>query len=151
VRRGIRIGIDVGSVRIGVARSDPEGMLAVPVETVPRGRGDIQAIVGLVSDYEAIEVLVGFPLGMNGKPGKAAAIAEQFAATLAQALPLISVRLVDERLTTVQAQRGLKSAGISTRQGRNVIDQAAAAIILQYALDAERAAGEPIGTIVRNP
>jgi putative Holliday junction resolvase len=151
VRSGVRIGVDVGSVRIGVARSDPGGTLAVPVETVKRGKGDLDAIVALAQGYEALEILVGLPLGLSGKPGGAAEIAARFAAELALKATPIPVRLVDERLTTVQAQRGFKESGVTTRQGRSIVDQAAAAIIVQHALDSERQTGEPLGTTVRTP
>jgi putative Holliday junction resolvase len=141
----------VGSVRIGVARSDPSGTLAVPVETVRRGKGDVAQIVRLAAEYEALEILVGHPLSMSGQPGKAAAIAVDFAEQLAAALPSLDIKLVDERLTTVQAQRGMQDSGVTTRQGRDRIDQAAAVIIVQHALEFERQNGEALGTTVRTP
>lgn len=148
MRRGVRIGIDVGRVRVGVARSDPDGTLAVPVETLARGAGDIKSIVSLVAEYEAIEILVGLPLSLSGNEGPAAAGAREYAHELALAADPVPVRLIDERLSTTQAQRGLSEAGRSTRQSRSVVDQAAAVIIVQHALEAERAAGRPIGTTV---
>lgn len=151
MRTGVRLGVDVGSVRIGVARSDPSGTLAVPVETVRRGKGDVGQIVRLAAEYEALEVLVGHPLSMSGQPGKAAAIAVDFAEQLAAALPSLDIKLVDERLTTVQAQRGMQDSGVTTRQGRDRIDQAAAVIIVQHALEFERQNGEALGTTVRTP
>lgn len=151
MRSGVRIGVDVGQVRVGVARSDPFGTLAVPVETLKRGKTDIAAIGAFAIEYEALEVLVGLPLSLSGKRGKAADIAIEYAATLAEYIAPIPVRLVDERLTTVQAQRGLKESGITTRQGRAVVDQAAAVIIVQHALESERKSGEPLGTTVRTP
>lgn len=141
----------MGSVRIGVARSDPSGTLAVPVETVRRGKGDVAQIVRLAAEYEALEILVGHPLSMSGQPGKAAAIAVDFAEQLAAALPSLDIKLVDERLTTVQAQRGMQDSGVTTRQGRDRIDQAAAVIIVQHALEFERQNGEALGTTVRTP
>lgn len=151
MRPGIRFGVDVGSVRVGVARSDASGSLAVPVATLRRGKGDLAALVTLVAEYEPLEVLVGMPLSMSGQPGKAAALATRYAEALAEAIAPIPVLMVDERLSTVQAQRGLHEAGRTTRQGRSVVDQAAAVIIVQHALDAERATGEPLGTNVRTP
>lgn len=144
----MRIGIDVGSIRIGVARSDPAGMLAVPVTTLKRGKTDVAEIVALVTEYEALEVLVGLPLSLSGEEGKAAVLARNYARLLAAACQPVAVRLVDERLSTVQAQRGLTAAGLSTRQGRSMIDQAAAVIILEQALDVERVSGRPVGTTV---
>jgi putative Holliday junction resolvase len=98
-----------------------------------------------------LEVLVGHPISMSGKPGKAAEIAVEFAEELAATMPSICVKLVDERLTTVQAQRGMQDSGVTTRQSRDRIDQAAAAIIVQHALEFERQTGEALGTTVRTP
>ena len=148
MRTGIRIGVDVGSVRIGIARSDPSGTLAVPVTTVKRGKGDIEAVAELVEEYEALEVLVGLPLAMRGQKGPAANIATEFARNLAQVVSPKAVKLVDERLTTVQAQQGLTQVGRSTRQSRSIVDQAAAVIIVQHVLDAERENGVELGTTV---
>ena len=148
MRSGIRIGVDVGTVRVGVARSDPTGALAVPVKTLRRGKTDLAELVALVVEYEAIEVLVGIPVSLSGEYRKAADAAKDYAMKVALMVDPVPVRLIDERLTTVQAQRGLTQAGVSTRQGRSVVDQAAAVIILQPALDVERASGEPAGTTV---
>lgn len=152
VRPGVRLGVDVGSVRIGIARSDAAGLLAVPVETIDRRKGDQAAltrIVALVHEYAAIEVLVGHPLSMSGSAGPAAHAAAQFAQQVAAAMPLTPVRLVDERLSTVTAQRNLHDAGRTHRGSRSVIDQAAAVIVVQHALDHERASGTPAGIPVR--
>lgn len=151
MRSGVRIGVDVGQVRVGIARSDPAGTLAVPVETLKRGSNDMASIRDFTREYEALEVLVGLPLSLSGKRGKAAEIATDYAEQLAALIQPIPVRLVDERLTTVQAQRGLKESGMTTRQGRAVIDQAAAVIIVQHALEFERQSGEPLGITVRTP
>jgi putative Holliday junction resolvase len=150
MRPGVRIGVDVGSVRIGVARSDATATLAVPVTTVSRGPGDIAALAGLVAEHEAIEVVVGLPLAMSGRPGPAAQAARLFARELAAALgPAVPVRLVDERLTTVSATRNLREAGRRSRNSRAVVDQAAAVVIVTYALDRERATGAPTGELVQ--
>ena len=151
-RQGVRLGIDVGTVRVGVARSDASGLLAVPVETIDRGLGDeatVRRIGELVAEHGAIEVLVGHPLSLNGTAGPAAAAASDFAARIASELPDTPVRLVDERLTTVSAQRNLQAAGRTHRGARSVIDQEAAVIVVQHALDRERASGSPAGTTVR--
>ncbi len=149
MRPGVRIGVDVGSVRIGVARTDATATLAVPVETVTRGEGDVARIAALVAEHEAIEVIVGLPLGMSGRPGAAAAAARDFAEELVPAVAPIGVRLVDERLTTVAATRDLRAAGRSARRSRAVVDQAAAVIIVQYAVDSERATGRAPGIPVQ--
>ncbi|GAB2854087.1 Holliday junction resolvase RuvX [Actinocorallia aurea] len=149
MRNGVRLGVDVGSVRIGVARSDPAGILAVPVETVRAGRGDVARILALVSEFEALEVIVGLPAHLSGKEGPAAASARAFATRLARKLPFGTVRLYDERLTTVTASSGLRSGGTKAKDQRRVIDQAAATVLLQAALDAERLTGNPPGVPVK--
>jgi putative pre-16S rRNA nuclease len=149
VRPGVRIGIDVGSVRIGVARTDPSALLAFPVETVARGDGDLARIAELVAEHGAIEVVVGLPLSMSGKPGAAADIARQFAVELSPVVAPVPVRLVDERLSTVSATRDLRAAGRTSRTSRAVVDQAAAVVIVQYAVDSERATGVAPGTLIQ--
>jgi putative holliday junction resolvase len=148
LRTGVRLGIDPGSARIGVARCDPDGLLATPLATVPRGRGDLDRLAGLALEHGAVEVIVGLPTGLSGREGAAAAAARAFAAALAGRLLPIPVRLVDERFTTVLAHDALRRGGKDTRARRQVVDQAAAALLLQGALDAERAGGQPPGEIV---
>ena len=148
VRPGVRIGVDVGSVRVGVAACDPAGLIATPVSTLSRGKGDLDALAALVAEREAVEVLVGLPTSLSGRAGPAAAAAEAYAGALAARVP-VPVRLVDERFSTVGAQRDLRDSGVDTRRGRSVIDQAAAVIILQGALDAERSSGLAPGRLVQ--
>ena len=160
-RRGVRIGVDVGSVRVGVARSDPDGMLAVPVATLRRpaakaaARSDLIALVDLVAEYEPLELVVGLPIGLDGTEGPAAAAVRVYAADLVGMLRArglgVPVRLIDERMTTAEATRGLQAAGRDSRSGRSVIDQAAAVIIVQHALDSERGTGTPPGTVLDPP
>lgn len=145
----MRLGVDAGSVRIGVARSDPGGVLASPLETVPSGKGDIDRIVQLVAEHNAIEVIVGLPTSLSGREGPAAETARRFAARIARRLEPGSVRLFDERLTTVTAESGLRERGVRGQARRKVIDQAAAAVLLQAALDSERLTGRPPGETVR--
>jgi putative pre-16S rRNA nuclease len=147
-RHGVRLGVDVGSVRVGVARCDASGLLATPVATLKRGAGDLADLAALVVESEAVEVVVGLPLSLSGRPGPAAEAAREYAAQLASRIAPIGVRLVDERLSTVGATRDLQAAGINSRRGRSLIDQAAAVIILQAALDAERTTGLPPGETV---
>jgi len=148
VRSGVRLGIDIGSVRAGVARSDPGGALATPLVTVRRGRGDIDAIAELAAEHGATEVIVGLPTSLSGREGPAAAGARELAARLATRLAPLPVRLFDERFTTVTAHDALRRSGKDERSRRPVVDQAAAAVLLQAALDAERAAGRPPGELV---
>ncbi|GAA4101580.1 MULTISPECIES: Holliday junction resolvase RuvX [Actinomadura] len=149
MRQGVRLGIDVGTVRIGVARSDPAGILASPLETVRRGKGDLDRLAALAAENEAIEVVVGLPTSLSGREGPAAEAARRFAAELAGRLAPGTVRLCDERLTTVTAETGLRAGGVRGRARRQVVDQTAAAVLLQSALDGERLTGRPPGEIVR--
>jgi putative Holliday junction resolvase len=148
VRTGVRLGVDPGDARIGVARSDPSGVLATPVETVPRGEGDLVRIQALVAEEEAFEVVVGLPRSLSGGEGPAAARVREFACELARQVAPVPVRLCDERLTTVTAESVLRERGRSGRKRRAVVDQAAAVVILQSALDTERGSGRPPGEIV---
>lgn len=143
IRPGRRLGVDVGKARIGVAVCDRDGLLATPVETVPRAQAtDVRRIVELADEYDVLEIVVGLPLSMSGEDTPSTADARGFAELLAEHRP---VRLVDERLSTVTAQRGLHQAGKNTKKSRAVIDQAAAVIILQHALDHERASSAAPG------
>jgi putative Holliday junction resolvase len=148
VRNGVRLAVDVGSVRVGVARSDPGGVLASPLTVLASGRGVQDALVHLAADAAAIEVVVGLPTSLSGREGPAAASARNFAVDLAGRLAPIPVRLVDERFTTTEAHDALRRGGKDSRARRQVVDAAAAAVLLQAALDAERATGRPAGQLV---
>jgi putative Holliday junction resolvase len=138
---GRRLGIDVGSVRIGVATSDPDGILATPVETVRRDRTakHIRRLVELVAELQAVEVIVGLPRTLADRTGPSAVDAIELADVLAARIAPVPVRMADERLTTVTAQRSLRQAGVRAKSQRRVIDQAAAVAILQGWLDERRA------------
>ena len=148
MRTGTRLAVDVGSTRIGVARCDPDGLLASPLATIRRGRGDLDRLATLAAGEGAIEVVVGLPTGLSGREGAAAAQARSFAAALADRLAPLPVRLVDERFTTVIAHDALRQGGRGSRARRPVVDKAAAALILQGALDTERTTGLPAGELV---
>ncbi|MDO4887931.1 MAG: Holliday junction resolvase RuvX [Actinomycetaceae bacterium] len=141
MRRGRRIGVDVGDARVGIAQCDPDGILATPVETLRRDGSDIRRAAQIVGEAEAIEVVVGLPLNMDGSEGRSAAKARSWARKLARKIEPVGVRLVDERLSTVSAHAQLSAAGRDSRTHRTVVDQAAAVIILQTALDWERRTG----------
>ncbi|MEO7752010.1 MAG: Holliday junction resolvase RuvX [Terracoccus sp.] len=148
---GVRLGVDVGAVRVGVAACDPSGSFAHPVETLrrdPEHDTDLVELTRLADERGAVEVVVGLPLLLSGEEGEAARIARAYAVALAARLPSLTVRLVDERLTTVSAHRRLRDSGVSGRSQRAVVDQAAAVIILQSALDAEASSGRPGGEVV---
>ncbi|MEU1970375.1 Holliday junction resolvase RuvX [Microbacterium sp. NPDC019599] len=146
-RRGVRIGVDVGKARVGVARSDPDGMLATPVETVPRGDDSIARVVALAREHDAVEIVVGLPISLSGGDTPSTADARELAQGLATASAL-PVRLVDERLSTVSAHSALRGSGRSQRQSRSIVDQVAAVVLLQQALDVEKNTGRPSGTPV---
>jgi putative Holliday junction resolvase len=141
----VRLAVDVGSVRVGVARSDPSGLLASPLEVIPHGRGDLDRLAELVAGHDALEVIVGLPTTLSGREGAAAAAAREVASALAARIAPVPVRLVDERFTTTTAHAVLRQGGKDSRARRGIVDQAAAAVLLQGALDAERATGRPPG------
>src|SRR5246127_3742989 len=132
--------MDVGSVRIGVACSDPDGILATPVETVRRDRSGkhVRRLAELVAELHAVEVVVGLPRTLADRTGPSALDAIEQADLLAGRIAPIPVRLADERLTTVSAQRSLRQAGVRAKGQRRVIDQAAAGAVLQGWLDERR-------------
>ena len=148
MRFGVRLGVDPGDARIGVASSDPTGFLATPVETVRRGKGDLRRLGQLVEELEAVEVVVGLPRSLSGAEGPAAVKVREFAARLARRVAPVPVRLCDERLTTVSAEAILRDQGRRGAKRRAVVDQAAAVLILQTALDTERSSGQAPGEIV---
>lgn len=138
---GRRIGIDVGTVRIGVASSDRDGLLATPVETVPRLTGfkdrdgeDIERLLEIIEEYEAVEVVVGLPRDLKGNGSASVKHAKEIGFRISRRSD-VPVRYSDERLTTVAATHALRSSGVSEKAGRAVIDQAAAVAILQSWLD----------------
>ena len=145
MRHGRRIGVDVGDVRIGVALSDPSGLLATPVETVsagPRSRG---RLADLAIEHHAMEIVVGLPRSLSGGIGPAARKVRAYAEQLATDVAPIPVRLVDERMSTMTAEQVLRGQGKRGPKRRAVIDQAAAVVILQSALDTERTSGSAPG------
>ena len=151
MRRGVRIGADVGSVRVGIAICDPDGLIATPEGTLARDAvagTDFDRVLDLVDEKQALEVIVGLPRSLDGHEGTAAAVARRWATQLHRRRPELSIRMVDERLTTVDAHRVMREAGVSTRRSRSVIDSQAAAMILQVALDTERTTGSPAGAPV---
>lgn len=143
--RGPLLAVDVGRVRVGIARSDAEGIMALPETTLARVEQTPAAVVDLARIYEVVGIVVGLPLTLAGERGPAAREVEIFAEELASLISDIPVRLLDERMTTREATRGLQSAGRDARKSRAVIDQAAAVILLNHALDAQRSSGIPAG------
>jgi putative holliday junction resolvase len=150
MRRGVRIALDWGDARIGVAACDPDGVLAYPVMAVRAGDHEISELAMVVAEYEPIEVLVGLPRSLSGAEGPAAVKARERAARLAGAIG-VPVRVVDERLTTVTASQRLHESGKRAKEQRTLIDAAAAVAILEQALVFEQSQGTPPGELVSAP
>lgn len=139
---GRRLGVDVGSVRVGVSLSDPAPILASPLVTLSRDANsdsDLEQLAALVAEHEVVEVIVGLPRTLADRHGPAAEIAARYADALARRIAPVPVRLADERLTTVTASRMLSQRGVKGRKQRAVVDQAAAVEILQAWLEARAA------------
>ena len=145
MRQGRRIAIDVGDVRIGVAVSDPAGMIATPVETVVAGKQAMDRLAAIVAEFEPVECVVGLPLSLSGREGPAAVKVRVFAGQLAERISPVPIRLFDERMSTITADSLLRHSAKSRAKKRSVIDQAAATVILQTALDTERTSGSVPG------
>ncbi|WP_292835780.1 Holliday junction resolvase RuvX [Microbacterium sp.] len=146
-RRGARLGIDVGRARVGIARCDPDGLLAVPVETIARTEGAPARIAELAEEHEALEILVGLPIGLSGHETASTTDARDFARAVRDASNR-PVRMVDERLSTVSAHAALRSSGRSQRSSRSIVDQVAAVVLLQQAIDVEKSTGTPTGELL---
>lgn len=147
-RPGVRLALDWGQARIGVAACDAAGVLAYPVTTVagsPRTMAELEA---LVAEHQPMEVVVGLPTSLRGREEEAAQAIRKHATALQARIAPVPVRLVDERMTTVTAARQLHERGRSARQQRAVIDQAAAVTILNHAIESERVGNEPPGQLL---
>lgn len=140
MQRGIRFSVDVGQSRIGLARTDPDATMALPVATVTASENAIREVAAILDEYEAILVYVGLPLSLTGEHTKSTDLAIEFAHSLAE-LTTAQVRLVDERLSTVSAASSLRASGHTAQSSKGIIDQAAAVVILEHALDVESKQG----------
>jgi putative Holliday junction resolvase len=156
--QGIKLGVDVGTVRVGVAICDRDSILATPYKTLDRNakkNSDVRVIANLVEELGAVQVIVGLPRTMKGEEHASARMATEYAELLAAELATraldVPVNLVDERLSSVTAHRNLHEAGMSSRNHRKVVDQVAAAGILQHALDMQKARGSDVGRRVTAP
>ncbi|MFJ5696721.1 Holliday junction resolvase RuvX [Arthrobacter sp. NPDC093139] len=154
--QGIKLGVDVGTVRVGVAICDSDAILATPLKTLdrnPKKNSDVRVIAALAADRGAVQIFVGLPRTMKGEEHASARMATEYAQLLVQALERagldVPVHLVDERLSTVTAHRHLHQAGMSSKNHRKVVDQVAAAGILQHAIDMQKARGTDVGSRVR--
>lgn len=155
---GPKLGVDVGQVRVGLASSDRDGLLATPVRTFKRDvkkNSDVRFIIREAIELGAVQIVVGLPRQLSGAEGASAEMARTYANLLARELErqslTLTIRLVDERLSTVSAHRTLHSAGLSSREHRKVVDQVAAVEILQHAIDMQRTRGRDVGEAVVLP
>ena len=148
MRPGVRLGVDVGKARIGLAKSDATGTLAVPLATIRARAEPIFETLKFIGAHDVMEIIIGLPVNLKREHTGSTAMAQKFAQELSN-MTTIPVRVLDERLSTVTAQAQLHEAGRNTRRSRSVIDQQAAVIILQNALDYERTTGELPGQIVK--
>ncbi len=148
MRPGVRVGVDVGAARVGLALCDAGAILATPVASHPAADDPVGAVADLAAAHEAIEIVVGLPRSLSGAEGPAAALARDFAREVARRVRPLPVRLFDERLSTVQAHRALHESGRPGRRHRDVVDQVAAVTILQAALEAERTSGRATGELI---
>jgi putative Holliday junction resolvase len=153
--QGVKLGVDVGTVRVGVAVCDRDGILATPLRTLARNakkNTDVRILAALAAELNAVEIFVGLPRTLKGEEHASARMASDYAQLLAGALKdsgsEVPVRLVDERLSTVTAHRNLREAGMSSKNHRKVVDQVAAAGILQHAIDMQKARGAEVGSRV---
>ncbi len=151
MREGVRLALDWGGVRIGVAACDRSTILAFPVTTLANSADVWEALARLVDEYEPLEVIVGLPVALSGREEVAASAIARIADEIAARLAPVRVRLVDERLSSAAAHRSLASAGRGSRSRRAVIDQAAAVAILEHALTFEQRTGSPPGRLVEAP
>ncbi|MEO8283885.1 MAG: Holliday junction resolvase RuvX [Pseudarthrobacter sp.] len=156
--QGIKLGVDVGTVRVGVAICDPDAILATPYKTLDRNakkNSDVRVIASLAQELGAVQVIVGLPRTMKGEEHASARMAAEYAGLLVTELAGrgldVPVNLVDERLSSVTAHRNLHEAGMSSRNHRKVVDQVAAAGILQHAIDMQKARGTDVGSRVSAP
>lgn len=147
-RPGVRLGVDVGDARVGLAATDPDALLATPVMTLRRdpNRGsDLRMLLKIVVDRSVTVIYVGLPLSLSGaetpSTQKARDYAQALSERLAAAQLLTEVRLVDERLSTVSAADKMRASGVESSEQRDRIDQAAAVEILEHALEIRRAQG----------
>lgn len=144
MREGVRLGIDVGTVRIGIARSDKDGLLATPYETLERTSDYLHRLSTILEEISVFEIVIGLPLSLSGEHTASTNDAIEVSRAIASVTE-IPVRLIDERLTTVSAHSAMKAVGKNQKKSRPVIDQVAAVLILQQALDSERSTGQLAG------
>ena len=149
---GVRLGVDFGLTRIGVAKSDPHGIMAFPLMTITTSESAVSELINVIVSVEASVVYIGNPLNLQAQATQSTQNAHTFALDLVRALvtqnAMVPVHLVDERLSTKSAQGRLHQAGHNTKSSKSKIDQAAAVVILEHALDTERISEQPAGQLI---
>lgn len=148
MRVGVRLGLDIGSKRIGVARCDRDGLLAVPVIALDATADWKRALRSLLDEYEVFEIVVGIPVSLRGAEEVAAQQIRERVAEIKAEFPGLPIRGVDERMSSAAANKQLREAGHSTRSARTHVDSLAAAGILEFALEIERRTGQPAGELM---
>lgn len=148
MRSGVRLGLDLGAKRVGVARSDRDGVMAVPVTVFDATLDWHEALAALIEEQPILELVVGMPVSLRGTEEIAAQQMRSRLDALRLRFPAVDIRIVDERLSSSQANRTLRAAGHDTRSARMVVDAVAAAELLEFALEYERRTGAPAGELL---
>ena len=146
MRKGVRLSLDLGEVRIGIAKCDPDGILASPVQ-VSTPASIENDLANLIAEYSPIEIIVGLPIDLRGVSGISAENVRMKVADLVEKFPHLPFRVVDERLTTKVARSQLQASGVGTRDDKNLIDAVAASVLLEDALEYERRNGSAPGQV----
>jgi len=146
---GRRIAFDFGDVRIGVAITDPSGTLASPLNFIPNSEENLDRdLIALYEEYLPLYTAIGFPIHLSGNPSEKSASVSKFAMRISE-ISKAPIYLIDERLTSVSANRTLREAGLNSKAARSEIDSMAATAILDSALNQERLQGEPMNRFMK--
>ncbi|MGA0078115.1 MAG: Holliday junction resolvase RuvX [Candidatus Nanopelagicales bacterium] len=143
---GVRIAVDFGTVRVGVAKSDPAGKIALPLTTITGDELAVEKLVQLTTNEAAQVVYVGLPLNLKGQVTQSAKKALSFAEELSRKIAPIPVLMIDERFTSTTATKQLQDAGLTSRQSRGLVDQVSALGLLEQALQIEDRTGTLAGS-----
>ena len=144
---GVLLALDLGSVRTGVAACDALRILAYPVEVITQDQNLATRLTSLAEEYNAVGVVIGYPLTLEGEPGIAAQLIRDRAQVLSSTTK-IPMWLVDERLSTAEAHQKLRSIGRNSRSSREIVDAVAAVGILELVMNALNQ-GQDIGQDIR--
>ena len=149
MKPGRRIAFDFGDVRIGVAVTDPSGILSTPLNFLENSEASLSAnMASLYDEYQPIYTAIGFPSHLSGGESQKSKSVSEFAAKVSE-ITENPIYFIDERLTTVSASRTLREAGLNSKTSKGEIDSMAAAAILDSALNQERIQGEPMNRYIK--